>query len=143
VLHTPAIEDVDPVLEHPTPPLSVKLAVHVLLAFMFMVHVVLVPQLEQSPPHPVKVYLEVCPLKVNLVLGIAVSVTVPEKFAEHAEPPEPQFIPAGFDITFPFVGIGLMVRVGAFKSADSLVTKPSSPLLFACAPPEVLGKSLD
>jgi hypothetical protein len=47
------------------------------------------------------------------VLDVAVSVTVlPEvKLAEHAEPPEPQFIPAGVDATVPFVGVGLMESV--------------------------------
>jgi hypothetical protein len=35
--------------------LAVKLAEQLLFAFMFMVHVVLVPQLEQSPVHPAKV----------------------------------------------------------------------------------------
>jgi hypothetical protein len=47
------------------------------------------------------------------VLGVAVSVTVlPEvKLAEHAEPPEPQFIPAGLDVIVPFTGLGLMERV--------------------------------
>jgi hypothetical protein len=33
------------------------------------------------------------------------------KVAEHAELPEPQFIPAGLDVTFPFVGVGLMESV--------------------------------
>jgi hypothetical protein len=33
------------------------------------------------------------------------------KLAEHVEPPEPQFIPAGIDVIFPFVGVGLMDRV--------------------------------
>jgi hypothetical protein len=33
------------------------------------------------------------------------------KLAEHAEPPEPQFIPAGVDATVPFVGVGLMESV--------------------------------
>jgi hypothetical protein len=47
------------------------------------------------------------------VLDVAVSVTVlPEvKLAEHAEPPEPQFIPEGLDVTVPFVGAGLMESV--------------------------------
>jgi hypothetical protein len=47
------------------------------------------------------------------VLGVAVSVTVlPEvKLAEHVEPPEPQFIPEGLDVTVPFVGVGSMDRV--------------------------------
>ena len=37
---------------------------------------------------------------------MAVNVTgVPSaKFALHAEPPEPQFIPAGFDLIVPFAG---------------------------------------
>jgi hypothetical protein len=71
---------------------------------MFTLHVVLVPQLVQSPPHPVNVEPE---------SGVAVSVTVlPEiKLAEHVEPSEPQFIPAGLDVTVPFVGVGLMDRV--------------------------------
>ena len=51
---------------------------------------------------------------------MAVRVTeVPSvKFAEHAVPPEPQFIPAGLDVTLPFVG-GEMdnVRVGAAATA--------------------------
>jgi hypothetical protein len=86
MFHKPAIEDAEPVIEHPPPPppvaipippleplpllvpeplpppdpkplppLAVKLAEHVLLAFMFVLHVVLVPQLEQSPLHPAKV----------------------------------------------------------------------------------------
>jgi hypothetical protein len=48
------------------------------------------------------------------VLGVAVSVTVPEKLAEHVEhvePPEPQFIRAGLDVTLPFVGVGLIDRM--------------------------------
>ncbi len=46
---------------------------------------------------------------------MAVSATkVPSaKFAEHAEPPEPQLIPIGFDLMVPFVGVGEMDRVRA------------------------------
>jgi hypothetical protein len=69
---------------------------------------------------------------------------VPEKLAEHVEPPEPQFIPAGLDVIFPFVGFGL-IDIPAFKSADNLTTKASVALsvLFCCAPPEVPGKSIE
>jgi hypothetical protein len=83
------------------------------------------------------------------VLGVAVSVTVPEKLAEHVEPPEPQFIPAGLDVTFPFVGIGLIDKTySAAKSGVSLATKaserrPLQLLQLACAPPAVLGKLSD
>jgi hypothetical protein len=76
------------------------------------------------------------------VLGVAVSVTVPEKLAEHVEPPEPQFIPAGIDVTVPFVGIGLIDKTySAAKSAVSLDTKASPPPTeVSRAPPEVRGK---
>ena len=59
---------------------------------------------------------------------MAVSVTgVPEgKSAEHTEPPEPQLIPAGLDVIVPFVGVGLIDRIGpAVKLIDSLATKAS------------------
>jgi hypothetical protein len=75
MFHKPVIGDTEPTIEHPPPPppevlplpvpeplpepppllLAVKLAEHVLLAVMFMLHVVLVPQPEQSPVHPAKV----------------------------------------------------------------------------------------
>jgi hypothetical protein len=81
MFHKPVIGDTEPTIEHPPPPppevvpllpdpeslpelplpdpeplplLAVKLAEHVLLAFMVMVHVVLL-QPEQSPVHPAKV----------------------------------------------------------------------------------------
>ncbi|RMH01327.1 MAG: hypothetical protein D6699_06920 [Aquificota bacterium] len=56
-----------------------------------MVHVVFVPQLEQSPLHPAK---------VEPAFGVAVSVTlVPElKLAEQVAP---QFMPAGLLVTVP------------------------------------------
>jgi hypothetical protein len=59
---------------------------------------------------------------------VAVSVTkVPlAKSAEHIEPPEPQFIPEGLDVIVPFVGVGLIDRIGPFvKLIDSFATKAS------------------
>ncbi len=96
-----------------------KLAVHVLLAVIVMVHVVFVPQEAQSPPHPTK---------TEPASGVAVSVTVLPlgKSTEHAEPPEPQFIPPGLEVTLPFVGLGLIDRIGPpVKLALSLATKAS------------------
>jgi len=98
---------------------TAKLAVHVVLALMVMVHVGLLPQDAQSPPQPTKTYP---------ASGVAVSVTtVPSaKSAEHIEPPEPQFIPVGLDVTLPFVGCGLIDRIGpAVKLTLSLATKAS------------------
>ncbi len=67
------------------------------LPLMVIVHVGLVPQEAQSPPHPTK---------TRPGSGVAVSVTdAPStKFAEQSEPPEPQFIPAGLEVIVPFVG---------------------------------------
>ncbi len=76
MFHKPAVEDAEPVIAHPPPPpppvpptapeplpppepppppIAVKVTEHVLLASKVMVHVVLVPQWEQSPPHLAKV----------------------------------------------------------------------------------------
>ena len=76
---------------------TAKLAVHVVLALMVMVHVGLLPQDAQSPPQPTKTYP---------ASGVAVSVTkLPStKFAEQSEPPEPQLIPGGVEVMVPFVG---------------------------------------
>jgi hypothetical protein len=78
---------------------------------------------------------------------VAIRVTViPEgKLAEHVEPEEPQFIPAGLEVTLPPVGVGLMERVKeAARSAVSRATKASTtPPLLACAPPLVWGKLVE
>ncbi len=75
----------------PPPPEVLKVAVHVLLAFIVMVHVVLFPQLAQSPLQPPKVEPEA---------GAAVSVTdVPELYA--SEQSAPQFIPPSLLVTVP------------------------------------------
>jgi len=76
---------------------TAKLAVHVALAPIVTVHVGLLPQPAQAPPHPTRTYPG---------SGIAINVTgLPSaKFAEHAELPEPQFIPAGIDTIVPFAG---------------------------------------
>ena len=62
-----------------------------------MVHVGLLPQPAQSPPHLTK---------TRPASGVAVSVIVvpSAKVALHAEPPVPQFIPAGLEVMVPFVG---------------------------------------
>ncbi len=62
-----------------------------------MVHVGLLPQPAQSPPHPTKTRPE---------SGVAVNVIVvpSAKVALHAEPPVPQFIPAGLEVIVPFAG---------------------------------------
>ncbi len=64
---------------------------------MVIVHVGLLPQPAQSPPHPTK---------TRPGSGVAVNVIVvpSAKVALHAEPPVPQFIPAGLEVIVPFVG---------------------------------------
>ncbi len=37
-------------------------------------------------------------------MAVNVTDSPTAKFAEHAEPPEPQLIPAGVDVIVPFVG---------------------------------------
>ena len=72
----PAVGTTEAIIEYPPPlPLpppyrldGVKLAEHVLLSFMFISHVGFLPQAEQSPPHPTKVWR---------AAGVAISVTVP------------------------------------------------------------------
>lgn len=105
-------------MEHPPPPPPeippevLKVAVHVLLEFMVMVHVVFVPQLEQSPLQPAKVEPE---------SGVAVSWTVvPElKFAEHVEP---QFIPDGLLTTVP-VPVPDLLTLRVYWVADIFASK--------------------
>ncbi len=69
-----AVKDAEAIIKY-SPPLpppyrleGVKLAEHVLLLFMSISHVGFLPQAEQSPPHPTKVWP---------AAGVAVSVIAP------------------------------------------------------------------